>query len=833
MVNTMLLDIRYGLRVLRGNPAVTLTAIASLALGIGANTSIFTIVNAALLRPLPVERPGELAYVFTGSRESPWGTTSYPDYLDYRDQNDVFNDLAAYGEIAVSLSADESPELVRGVIASGNYFDVLGVHAVRGRTFSPADDRTLRSHPVVVISYALWMGRFGGAESVVSRDLLINGRPYVVVGVMPPLFRGSNLLENIDLYIPMAMQALVRPPRAGFSGEMDPDLLTQRYAGWLSVIGRLRPGVTFDQAQAGMSAVARQLEQAYPETNRDQIASVYRVSRVDPRAYPMLRNSALLLMGIVGLVLLIATVNVTNLLIARAVARRREMAVRLAIGGSRARLVRQLLTESLLLAVGGAVLGLLGASWALDALAGLVPATGVFAFTLDLPIDGRVLAFTMLVAVLASVLAGLAPALQASRPSLLPALQDAAPLSAAGRTHLRGRAALVVAQVAMSIVLLVLGGLFLRSFWRAQGISPGFAVEELATASLRIDVLRYSRARGQQFYRDVLERVEALPGVRSASVARVVPLAGSSRMTTLRFSDGIARGADAAAATPGADRLPMAQLNVVGLRYFETMGIQLVAGRDFSARDAEGAPGAIVVNETFAATYFAGGRALGQLVRLGRADSPWREVVGIVRDSKYRTLGEAPAPFVFQPVAQQHESGMTLFVRTTRAPQAVVGDLRRALLEVEPNLPVADVQPLSTLVASSLFPARMAARMLTLFALLAATLAAIGLYGVMSFAVSRRTREIGIRLALGAHARDVTALVVGEGAVVVTIGIVLGCAGAAVAARLVSSFLYVNALDPATFAAVAVGLGGVMVTATYLPARRASNCNPLDALRSE
>lgn len=308
--------------------------------------------------------------------------------------NDVFSGLAAYGEIAVSLSADESPELVRGVIASGNYFDVLGVRAFRGRTISPADDRRPGAHPVVVIGYALWMRRFGGDDSALGRDLLIDGRPYAVIGVTPAPFRGSNLLENIDLYIPMAMQALVRPPRGGFSGEMDPDLLSRRSAGWLTVIGRLRPPVTFDKAQAGMAAVARQLEQAYPDTNRNQIASVYPVSRIDPSAYPLLRNAAFLLMGVVGLVLLIATANVTNLLLARAVARRREIGIRLALGGSRARLVRQLLTESLLLAIVGAALGLLAASWSLDALAGFVPTTGIFSFTLDLPIDARVLAFT-------------------------------------------------------------------------------------------------------------------------------------------------------------------------------------------------------------------------------------------------------------------------------------------------------------------------------------------------------------------------------------------------------------------------------------------------------
>jgi putative ABC transport system permease protein len=834
MVGTVLQDIRYGLRVLRANPGFTLTAALSLALGIGANTSMFTLVNAALFRTLPVDKPEELAYVFSGTRDVPWSTTSYPDYVDYRDHNEVFADLAAYGEIAVSISTDESPELVRGVIASGNYFGVLGVGAIRGRTFSPSDDRVPGGHAVVVISHALWMRRFGGDASAVGRNLLINGRPYVVIGVTPPLFRGSNLLEDIDLYVPMAMQALVRPPRGGFSGEMDPDLLARRASGWLAMIGRLRPGVTVDQAQAGMAAVARRLEQAYPDTNRDQITTVYPVNQIDPRAYPVLRMSALLLMGVVGLLLLIATANVANLLLARSVARRREFGIRLALGGSRMRIMRQLLTESLLLALAGAALGLLAASWSLDVLASLVPITGIFSFTLDLPIDTRVLAFTSLVAVLASLLVGFAPSLQAARASLVAALQNAAPLSAPGRLRLRGRAALVVAQVALSVVLLVLAAVFLRSFWRAQGIAPGFAVDEIATASLRIDVLRYTRARGQQFYRDVLERVSALPGVRSASIARHVPLAGNSRVATLRIRDAVSpeTGVAGAGSIAGA-RLPTVSVSVVGPRYFETMGIGLVAGRDFSPRDAEGAPEVVIVNQTFAAKYLTEGQALGKWVGLGEGRSPWREVVGIVRDSKYRTLGEAPTPFVYQPVAQQHETGMTLLVRTNGDPRNVLGSVRRSLLALEPNLPMSDVQPLSAVVSSALFPARMAARLLSVFAGLAALLASIGLYGVMSFAVSRRTRELGIRAALGACRRDLMALVIREGVVMVGIGIAIGWALAALATRLVAGFLYVSPTDPLTFVAVAGLLGLVMLGATYVPARRATKVAPSVALRYE
>ncbi|MBI1875530.1 MAG: ABC transporter permease, partial [Acidobacteria bacterium] len=684
--------------MLRSTPAVTVTAILSLALGIGANTSMFTIVNAALLRPLPVTAPDELAFVFSGTRDSPWSAISYPTYLDYRNRNDVFSGLAAYGEISVSLSGDGAPDLVRGVIVTGNYFDVLGVGATRGRVFTPADDRMPGAHPVVVIAHDLWKRRFGGDPGLVGRDVTINARPYTVIGVTPEGFRGSNLLEDIGLYVPMMMQASVRPPRGGYSGEMDPDLLNRRGSGWLTAIGRLRPGMGFDQAQAGLLTVARQLEQAYPDTNRNQIASVYPVSRIDPRADPALRAAAWLLMAVVGLVLLIATANVTNLLLARTVARRREIAMRLALGGSRARLIRQLLTESLLLASAGGVIGILAAAWTLDALERLVPAAGIFSFTLDLPLDSRVLAFTSLVAVVSSVLVGLAPALQSSHPDLLPALK-AGPLDAAGRRRPRARSALVVAQLAMSVVLLVVAGLFVKSFWRAQGIATGFDVDAIASANLQIDILRYPKPRAQQFYRDVIERVEALPGVESASMARVVPLAGSGRTTVLRLEGDPQSSGPASAA--GDNRLPTVAANVVGLRYFDTMGIRVRAGRDFSDEDVEGAPLVVVVNETFASRYFRGQPALGRRLRLGGQDTAWREIVGVVRDSKYRTLGELPAPFVYQPVAQQHETGMTLLVRTKREPSAILGELRHALLALEPDLPLFGIQPLSALLASS------------------------------------------------------------------------------------------------------------------------------------
>jgi predicted permease len=612
---------------------------------------------------------------------------------------------------------------------------------------------------------------------------------------------------------------------------MDPDLLTRRDSGWLSLVGRLRPGMTMERARAGLATLSTQMASAWPEL-AGLVISPYPLSRVDPRAWPLLRNAAALLMGVVGLVLLIAAANVANLLLARAVARRREIALRLALGGSRVRLVRQLLTETLLLAAGGAALGVLAASWSLQALTQAIPSTGIFSFNLDLPIDWRVAAFTTGVTVMATLFAGLAPALQASNPGLLPALKDADPLGGGGRLRLRGQRALVVGQLALSLMLLVIAGLFLKSLWRAQAASPGFDVDSVATASLRIELLRYTRVQGQQFYRDVVERAMALPGVSAASVARVVPLSGGGRTTPLQIEGQVVPDAPAGGGSP---RRPLVATNVVGTRYFETMGIGLVAGRDFSGRDVEGAPPAVVVNESFVARYFPGEQALGKRIAVGGGTDPaWREIVGIVRDSAYRTIAELPTPFVYQPVAQQHETGMTLLVRTERDPALIVGELRRMLVSLEPNAPVTSVQPLSALVSSALYPARMGARLMAVFGVIAVSLAAVGLYGVAAFAVSRRTREMGIRTALGARQRDLMTLVLRESLTVVSIGIALGAVGAGLLAQLLRGFLYgISPTDPLVFGSVALLLALVMLGATGLPARRASKTDPLTALRVE
>ncbi|MEK6286963.1 MAG: ABC transporter permease [Acidobacteriota bacterium] len=833
-METIWQDLRYGFRVLRASPGFAAVAVLSLALGIGANTSIFSVVNAALLRPLPVTEPDRLMFVYTGrSLSSPYSVSSYPDYIDYRDKNEVFSDLLTYSSITMSSRADDQTDLLSGSIVSGNFFDALGVRPALGRTFLPEEDVTPNTHPVAVISHGLWERRFGSDPKVIGQQLALNGHAFTIVGVAPSGFDGPEVLETNDIYVPMMMQALVRPPRGGFSGDMNPDLLGRRGSRWLRIVGRLKPGVTPEQAQAGMTTLAAGLEQAYPDQNRNTIATLFPLSKVDPQAYTQLISVAGLLLAVVAIVLLIACANVANLLLARASARRKEIAVRLALGASRSRLVRQLLTESVLLSLAGGVVGLLLALWTIDLLKTATPTSGVFSFTLDYHLDGRVLAFTFALSLATGVIFGLAPALQASRPDLVPALKDEVSVVAQGRRRLSLRNLLVVAQVALSLVLLIGAGLFLRSLKNAQDIDPGFEADKVLNAQLNINLLRYTKAQGQEFYRQVIERVEALPGVESASLARVVPMSGTGRSTSFQIEGQEAPENTVRSEGTGSQEDPnTASANVVGLKYFKTMGIGLLRGRDFTAQDKEGAPMVIVINEAFARRFFEGQEALGKRVSFRGPQGPWSEIVGVVRDSKYRTLGENPRSTVYQPLAQNHETGMALHARTSSKPASLAATVWREVQSIEPNLAVTSVESMADVVGGSLFAARMGAVLLAIFGLLALVLAAVGLYGVMSYSVSRRTREIGIRMALGAGSGNVLRLVLKEGMTLVGGGVAAGLIAAAALTRLLASFLYgVSPMDATTFVAIPLVLALVALLANYLPARRATKVDPMEALR--
>ncbi|HEX8091373.1 MAG TPA: ABC transporter permease [Blastocatellia bacterium] len=823
-METMLQDLRYGFRMLIKRPGFTAVAVLSLALGIGANTAIFSFVNAVLLRPLPVAAPDELMFVFSGRAESPYSVSSYPDYVDYRDRNEVFSGLAAYSGLSVSMATGDEAEAVSGAIVSGNYFDVLGVKFAQGRAFLPEEDQTPGERPVAVISYKLWQRRFSGDLGLPGKEVALNGRSFTVIGVAPAAFNGTVVGQSIDIYVPMMMQALVRPPRGGYSGEQDADMLTKRGPRWLNLVGRLKPGVTQEQAQAAMSAIAAQLEQAYQSTNRGWGVTLFPVSKGNPEVRSQAVLVSWFLMGVVGLVLLIACFNVANLLLSRASTRRKEISIRLALGASRFRLVRQLLTESMLLAAMGGAVGILLALWITDLLQTVNPPANIFPLKLDLSLDGRVLTFSLLLSLATGLVFGLAPALQASKPDLVPALKDEA-AGGGGPRRFNLRNLFVIGQVAISLVVLISAGLFLRSLRNAETIDPGFNPDNVLNVPLNINLLKYTKSQGRDFYQQVIEKVESLPGVKSATLARVVPLSGSSRQSTIYIE-----GQE----PPPQERPNVVNANVVGLRYLETMGIPLLRGRDFTAQDREGAPGVVVVSETFARRFWHGEDPIGKRISLRAQNGPFIEVIGVAKDGKYITLGEEPRIMMYLPLLQNHETGMTMHVRTAGDPMSVAAGVRGSVASLEKNLPTYDLKSMSEQLDSSLFPARMGAILLAVFGLLALSLAAVGVYGVMGYSVTRRTREIGIRMALGARRGDVLALVLKEGMAMVGIGVALGLLGSFFATSVLANFLYgVSVTDPITFAVIPLFLSGVALVASFIPARRATKVDPLVALRYE
>jgi predicted permease len=829
-------DLRFGVRMLVKQPGFTLIAVLTLALGIGANGVIFSLVQASLLRPLPGVATDGLLYVFSGNPNAPYNNSSYPDYAEFRDRNQAFSGLAAYGGITASLGAEERTELVTGGIVSGNYFDVLGVNAAVGRTLTTADDQAPGAHPVAVISHRLWQRSFGGNANVIGQPVRLNGQSFTVIGVLPAVYKSVLPGRLDDLYVPLMMQPVMRPPRGGYSGEMNSDLLKVRGNRWLTMIGRLKSGVTLEQARASLTPITEQQARDFPNTNSNRIATLTRASEGDPENRGLLKRVAALLLSIVGIVLLIACANVANLLLVRASARRKEIAIRLALGAGRLRLVRQLLTESVLLAVAGGVIGMLLAVWGVEVLKAAPPPPGVLPLTPDFAFDGRVLMFTFALSLLTGVVFGLAPAWQSTRANLVAALKDETQTLDQKRRRGNLRNALVVAQVALSLLLLIGAGLFLRSLWRAQAITPGFDAAQVLTAPLSINLLRFTREQGRQFYQQAAERVAALPGVQSVSLTRILPLAGNASVRGLMIEGRTGprdnfRSEGGGANVNSADTL---SVSVIGQNFFPTMGIALRNGRDFSATDTADSPPVVIVNETFAARHFPNEEALGKRLSLNGDKGPWRTIIGIARDSKYATLGEAATPYGYLPLAQNHETGMTLLVRTAGNPAALTTQVRQTLQSLETNLPLANVQPLAEVLGNSLYAARMGAMLVGVFGVLALLLAVVGLYGVMSFVVARRTREIGIRMALGARGADVVRLLLREGMTLVALGCAIGLASAWLLARLLSSFLYnLSATDPLTFGGVALLLASVALLACWIPARRATKVDPLIALRSE
>ena len=819
-MRTLLQDVRYGSRMLARSPGFTLVSVVSLALGIGVNTAVFSLFNAVLIRALPVVR---------GQERLVWlrAPSSYPDYLDYREQAQGFEGMAAAtGTREFSLTRGGEPELVRGEFVTANYFDVLGVGAHAGRLFVEAEGR--EPARVVVLSHQLWRARFDSDPGVVGRQVTLNGLGFTVVGVAPEGFVGTEAGLNRELWVPLPAHALLNPPDAArvLDGGGGEDILRVRHSHWLAVFARLRANVTREQAAAELAGVARRVAEAGDGRVDEATLRREQLLPLSGGKAPGDREQALpvagVVMAVLGLVLLIACANIAGLLVARAAVRRRETAIRQALGAGRARLVRQWLTESLLLSCLGGAAGLLLALWANDVMASY--AAGTPLASLDLRLDYRVLAFTLLVSVGAGVAFGLAPALQASRIDIVTALKTEDALARAGSRRSRLRAAFVTAQVTLSVVLLVCAGLFIRSLWSAHTIDPGFRVERALTVPVDLGLLRYKSEDGRAFYRELLSRVAAQPGVESASLVRFAQL-GNSFAQGQVFAEG--RAAEAGEGTG-------AGFNIVGPDYFRTMGTRLVRGRDFTDADREGAPGVAVVSETLAAMLWPGEDALGKRVSFEGAGGPFLEVVGVARDGKYRSLGDRSRPYIYRPLMQSYEPRMTLVVRASGDPRALAGPVREHLRALDRDLPVADVRTLEEQLDLSLLPARVAAYTLGGFGLLALALAAIGIYGVVSYTVARRTREIGVRVALGAGRADVLRLILGEGLSAVGAGLGLGLLLSFALTRVLGGFLYgVTASDPLTFVGVPALLGSVALAAGYLPARRAAKVDPMVALRYE
>ena len=809
-------DVRYAIRRLVGAPAFTIAAALTLALGIGANSTIFSVVNAVLLRPpAHVTDPERLVMLYTSDFSGPaYGSSSYPDYELFSERNDVFDGVMQYMPLQVGVGDGDDLLRTQAELVSQNYFAVLGVRMQLGRDFLP--EEAMRGGPAVaVISDELWRTKFSADPSVLGATVRVNGNAFTLVGVAPARYAGALRGLAIDVWVPVASGRLLGV------GESD---LTERGNRSSLVIARLRDGVTIEAAQERMNVVAQRLLATYPDAWRDVADKGRRITLVaekDARIPPEVRGPALgfiaLLMGTVALVLLVCCANVASLLLARASARTREIAIRLSLGATRRQLVRQLLVESVVLAVMGAAIGLALAYIA----TGLIASASIpvpVRIALDLSIDTRVLLFTLTVTLGAGVLFGLVPALRASRPGLVGALKAEGASVAVGRQRLALHKLLVVSQVAMSLLLLVGALLFLRSLNHAAGIDPGFRPDHLLVVNAEPRPGTQPEANYGGIALEMQRRIAALPGVSSASWSSAVPLAlgGSRRGVQL---EGYQR-------RQGEDM--EFHYAVVGPRFFETLEIPIVRGRAIGETDRTGAPGAVVVNETFARRFWPDGSALGKRLSSGQDF----EIVGIAQDGKYLTLGEAARPYMYFPGLQM-PNDVQLIVRTAGAPRSLIAAVRREIATAAPTWQALNARTMDDHIAASLLPQRVAAAVLWLFGLVALLLAAVGLYGVVAYSVTTRTREIGVRIALGAQRRDVVQSVVRESLTLVALGALLGIPAAWAVTRLLSGFLLgVTSGDPLAYVGAMLVLGAVTILASWIPARRASRVDPVVALKT-
>jgi putative ABC transport system permease protein len=803
-------DLRYSLRTLRKNPGFTVVAVIALALGIGVNTSIFSLYNALALRPLPVKDPGRVVRLFqTHFGESGAGVFSYPEYVDYRDRNPVLSGVAAWSWASAVMGSGDRVEDVKAMFVSGNYFDVLRADTAAGRTFVPEEDRTPDSHPVVVLSYGFWERRFARDPAVVGRTILLNGNPFTVVGVVARNFVGTDV-EAPEIWLPIMMSATIAPERGT-------GIFQDRNGHWLQVIGRLKPGVSWAQAQASMDVLARQLAQSYSEEKNSGVL-LATATFLPPNVEKVSKPIVALVMGAVGLVLLIACANVANLLLARATARQKEIGLRLSLGATRWRLVRQLLTESLVVSLLSGVAGLLLAAWSSSVLMRLLtpPFTGTLNF--NVRPDLRVLGYAFAVSLATGIIFGLVPAFHASKPGVNDLIKS------------KGRRAwasdlFVVAQVGLCAILLVAAGLLLRALGRAQTTDPGFDTEHVVALSLDMRLHHYDTAAAVAFERRVADRLRSTPGVKTVSLAATVPL-GSADMATSVVIEGHEPKPDAPPLIVGQD--------VVSPDFFETLGISVLRGRGFQDADWNKGPEVVIINETMARRFWPGQEAIGKRLRVGDSKE-YAEIVGVVKETRSTYLWETDELYLYSPAKAENNPGpdLKILVRAAGNAQALMGALAGVVRELDRGVQVS-VKPLDENLEIWIWPSKVGATLAAAFGLLALTLAAVGIYGVVAYTVGRRTHEIGIHVALGAQRGDVLRKVLGHGVVLVAAGGTAGLATGFAISRLLAKFLYgLPAGDPVTFSAVAASLVAVALIANYVPARRALRVDPMVALRHE
>jgi len=812
-MNTLLQDIRFGLRMLLKSPTVSIVATIALALGIGANTAIFSVVNAVLLRPLPFPDPDSLVSIFETDQRRGYnrGSHSYPNFFDLREQNTVFERVASYYSGDFIMTGGGEPARLQGAVVTADLFPLLGVAPLHGRTFTTEEDKPSTSGRVVILSQQLFQRRFNSDPSILNQTITLAGRPFTVVGVMPATFEFPIQNDPVDLWTTIAGDAEGKTPVTG-----------QRGAHFLRVIARLKPGVSEDQAQSEVTAIAARLEQQYPDQNtnkslRTESALSAMVGSVRPALFIML--------GAVACVLLIACANVANLLLARATSRHKEMAIRAALGASRIRVIRQLLTESVLLSLAGGACGLLLAVWWSDLLIALgkedIPRA------VEVAIDRRVLGFTIGVSVLTGLIFGLVPAFHSSKTALVESLKEGGRGTGEGARRNPARSVLVIAELAIALVLLVCAGLLIQSLWRLQSVNSGLQSQNVMTFNVALPEIKYNYAKQSQFFVDLKARLETAPGVQSVSSVYPLPLSGDRFSISFQI-DG--------RPVPEKDE-PSGDFFTTGVGYFRTMGIPILKGRDFDQNDRHGSTPVIIITDTFARQHFPNEDPIGKRIHPGISsiegeDSTMREIVGVVGDVRNRELNTEPRPAFYVPQKQIPFSQMAMVVKTNNEPQSLISGVTKDVAGMDPDLPLFGVRTMEEYLSASVATPRFNTTLLSIFAAVALVLTVVGLYGVMSYSVAQRTNEIGIRIALGAQGRDVLMMIVKQGSKLILIGLAIGLLGAIAVTRLMESLLFgVTAKDPLTFAAVAMLLAIVALLACYVPAWRATKVDPMEALR--